>query len=305
MSLGSFVRKDAHRADQVVADHETDNPNTAGQVRIAVGRLLVEDGLKGIENPHAKKKKVTRLGMVGVVVGLIIGLGVVALGVKTYAAAPDTDQVVAGQVDHVGERHYSSSSGKRSSNKPSCAATATYAVNGTTYTAYGNGRHSEFCRLSIGDSIDVHYVSTDPDVSYIGPSKKKDGVWFTGIGLVVILVFLAVGSIRITSILHGNALIRSGRAMVAQHPHAAQNAPALAEAAKSALIARLRGGSDSDPDGAPLFPAPEQPATAPVDAPAPAAQITPGWYATADGAHERWHDGTRWTDHTRPTGAPA
>lgn len=45
------------------------------------------------------------------------------------------------------------------------------------------------------------------------------------------------------------------------------------------------------------------PTAPPPAAPAPPA-ITPGWYATADGTHERWHDGTGWTEHTRSTGAP-
>jgi hypothetical protein len=48
---------------------------------------------------------------------------------------------------------------------------------------------------------------------------------------------------------------------------------------------------------------PVAPPVSPPAAPAPPT-ITPGWYATADGTHERWHDGTGWTEHTRSTGAP-
>lgn len=58
---------------------------------------------------------------------------------------------------------------------------------------------------------------------------------------------------------------------------------------------RFRGGATEDADGSDWAQTPHH---QPPEETSPGA-IPSGWYATADGAHERWHDGTGWTEHTR------
>lgn len=299
----AFVRNGANKADQVVAAHDSSDQHTAGAVRVAVGEVLREDGIHGLEKPHQKKNKYTRLGLIGAAVGIVAGLLGTGLGATLYATAADTDAEATGQVSYVGQREYSrsSSSSRRrgsSSTDKGCRATATFTVGGTAYLAASDGAQQDLCDYTVGESIDVHYVSGNPNENYIGTSPKSGPKWLIGVGLLIALGFSSLASARLTSIAHGTAMARTGRQMMNAHPRTQDTAAAVA-AAKAAITDLLRGTDDDDDDD-------EIAAHVPVAPHAPAAPpaVSPGWYATADGAHERWHDGTRWTDHTRQTGAP-
>lgn len=51
MKLFGYAREVLGKAKDVVAEYDAQSPHTAGQVRQAIGGLLIADGLIGLENP--------------------------------------------------------------------------------------------------------------------------------------------------------------------------------------------------------------------------------------------------------------
>ncbi|MFF1530316.1 DUF2510 domain-containing protein [Cellulomonas sp. NPDC058312] len=289
-------------ARATIARVETANPHTAGQVRQAVGAVLVADGLVGLEVPGGKK---SRPGIVGALGGVLMGLAFIAMPLFAFGLSPDTDASTTGTITAV------------SRYDDTCGLQAVFTVDGQEYRTSSTARSSSFCSKAVGDAIQVDYDSTDPGRSETAdPTGRLVLMVFVAVGALIALVSLGQAVLRCASLVYGLRLVATGSAQAKRHPRTTDDAGLVEEARQAitaVLLSHRRAGRRSSttpvggaaPTAAPGPPvpswAPGSPAAAaPVVAP-PEPLIAAGWYLTADQRHYRWHDGTSWTAHVRPT----
>lgn len=333
--MRTIFKGEIGQAKSVLAKFETGAPHTAGQVRMAVGSVLVADGLVGLEDPFdGKKARPAVLGALAhaAFAGIFLFAGLFVLG-----ALDHYDATTTGTVSWVSEPTRADDSG-------ACTAKALFDVDGKAYTAVSDSPARAFCNLRLGTEIGVWYDTADPSKSMVGEPVANPVAWvFVAAGAALLFGALVTLTLRVAAIVFGVMLIRSGRRMVAENPKSHGDAGLVVEARRAivnlikghAFDAHLAGDTPRRPrrrragagavaesvarhvtsaDADPVeefvdepAPAPEPdaaPSVVPTLAPAAAPRTTPqaipaGWYATADGRHLRWHDGTTWTDHVR------
>lgn len=311
MDIISAMKRRIVEGREAVARYESTDPHTAGQVRRAVGGVLVADGLVGLEVPGGRR---TRPGLVGALGGVVFGLVFVAIGLFLANAGPDTDSSTSGTV-------VSTDRQRDSDGDTVCGLTAVFTVDGREYRADSTGRSDSNCSKVIGDSVRVNYSAADPTR---GETDDPTSAWFpwvfVGVGAMVALSSIGTAVVRGVSVVAGLRLVSSGTRLAREHPRPVDDGGAV-EAARRAVTESLRGlggggrfsaavrhrHAVAGPVGAsPAGPdAGHTPASAPDPVLAPSEPaIPPGWYPTADGRHDRWHDGTAWTPHVRPAAAP-
>ena len=331
MSILATAKSTVNKAKETLSRYESGNPHTAGQVRRAVGGVLVADGLVGLENPLDGQK--TRPGIAGALISVVFGLVFIAVAVFMATLGPDTDAETTGHVVAV-------------EGTDTCSMRADFVVDGTTYTARSTGSSSGNCSHAPGDPVTVHYSSADPSQSTTAePILGIVGWVFGGVGVLIVVGGLFTAVVRAASIVFGLTLWRSGSKMIRENPRTADDAGVVTEArqaitrlltAKGALARELLGGAQGgaepqqshQPQPHTQQPSPHQPHQpypqhhhpqsrpqpdqqsqapqhpAPVDAPSEPT-IAAGWYLTADRRHYRWYDGATWTAHTQPAQAPS
>lgn len=290
----SIISKASNLVAQARAEvekHESKDPYIAGRVRQVIGGALIADGLVGLENPFGRR---SRPGILGALVFLGLGLVFVVLGPIVMTRGVDVDATATG--------HLTSVSAPDSDR--TCSATATFEVDGRTYRAFSEGSSSGLCKRSVGEAIGVKYNSADPSQNRIGVSVFGIVGWiFLGVGLLFALIGLVLVSLRAGSIYFGWKLWRSGGRLVKANPPT-PGADDIASRAKADFLRVLRGGGGVRSGIAGAMPpaAPAGGVPGAVTAPAVVAPdvVAAGWYPTADGTHERWHDGSGWTDQVRP-----
>lgn len=212
---------------QQIADKYRTDPHVWGRTKQVAGGLLVADGLVGLENPLDGKK--TRPGILGSLLPLIFGLVFVVVGFMIIGGAPETDAETAGQITHVGR------------GGDTCSLTASYQVNGQTYTASSFGSSSGNCNRYIGEQVTVEYQSAHPEIGNIKGGKAL--VWlFPLLGGIVFLAGLGTFLIRLASIVGGAFLFFSGRKQANLHPDSNGNAAAAVAEAKQEITALLVAG---------------------------------------------------------------
>ncbi|WP_129787138.1 DUF3592 domain-containing protein [Promicromonospora panici] len=329
MSILTTAKNTTSKAKQTLSRYESDNPHTAGQIRRAVGGVLIADGFVGLENPFDGKK--TRPGIVGAMVSVVLGLVFVAVAYFMTTLGPDTDTETTGQVVAV-------------NGSETCSMRAEFVVDGTTYTARSTGQSSTNCDHAPGDTVTVLYDSANPARSTTEEPMLNVFAWvFGGVGVLVAVGGLVTTAIRAASIVFGVTLWRSGSKMIRENPRTADDAGLVEQArqaitrlltAKGALTQEILGAAQGGagqrapgeqptpgerwepaPHGGPRQPQPYgqspqpqpygQPQQQPGPVVAPSEPTIAGWYLTEDQRHYRWHDGANWTPHTRPVQAPS
>lgn len=297
------ARQTIGSAKEVVADHDARHPHVAGEVRQAVGGLLVTDGLAGLRDLHGRKA--SRSGILGHVGQALFGLFFLAFGLFfVHVFTVDGDATTTGTVTHVNR-------GTDTDGNTTCSVDAEFWVDGRPLNASSHYSSSGFCGKRPGSTVEVRYDSANPSDAAVDGGDTW-WIWvFPAAGLLVLALALANISLSLSVALFGWKLVRAGRAMTASAPATSTDDAAVAEAVEeyTAAIGRLRGGPSHDEEAPvpypattlPPLPTGARPPAAPVIAPD---VISPGWYRTADGVSERWHDGVAWTPHVRPHTAP-
>lgn len=310
MTAWQTVRQSVALARETIARYDSANPHTAGQVRRAVGGVLVADGLVGLEPPTGGKK--SRPGLAGALGGILFGIAFVAVGLFTAGLGPDTDTSTTGTVVAVDE--FETDDGRV------CRLTAVFSVDGQEYRAGSTGRSSTNCSKVVGGSVRVDYLAADPTQSTTADPASAWFPWvFVAAGAVMSLSSLGTALLRGASIVVGMRMVSAGNRMVRDRPGTPEDAGIAEEARRvvadavlrlrrdgGVLGGRLRRHGPAEPAPAAATPAtwagPAAPA-GPMIAPSEPV-IAPGWYLTADGRHHRWHDGSTWTSHVRPVRVP-
>ncbi|MDO7867094.1 DUF3592 domain-containing protein [Nocardioides jiangxiensis] len=289
MSIRSKASELVAQARAEVEKHESTDPYVAGRVRQVIGGVLIADGLVGLENPFGRR---SRPGILGALVFLGLGLVFVVLGPIVMTRGVDVDATATGRITQV----------SAPDSDRTCSATATFEVGGSSYRAMSEGSSSGLCKREVGDRIEVRYDSADPSQNRIGVSVFGIVGWvFLGVGLLFSLIGLVLVALRAGSIYFGWKLWRSGGRMVRANPPT-PGADDLASRAKADFLRVLRGGGSIGSGLAGAMAPTGAASSAGVTAPSVVAPdvVAAGWYPTADGTHERWHDGSGWTDQVRP-----
>ena len=328
MNLLRGAQSRIDKARETLSRYESRDPHTAGQVRRTVGGVLIADGLTGLENPFDDNK--TRPGLFGALGAVLFGV-VLLVGVPLLFGlfTPDTNSETTGTITTV-------NTGTGSKGGAVCSLIAEFTVNGQTYSAPSPGSSSTACNKRPGDTVTVLYDSADPSRATVDEPVLNVLRWvFGGVGVLVIITGLITTVIRAASIVVGVSLWRSGSRMMRDNPGTGDSdlvnqarraiTELLTSRGRSFTFAR-RARDDDAAVGTPpgsggvVSPAPTTPtgvpaasrptaqeAATPVNVAAPGAvvappvpDVAPGWYLTADQRHYRWHDGTSWTEHTRP-----
>ena len=307
MSILTTARNTTNKAKETLTRYESGNPHTAGQIRRAVGGVLIADGLVGLESPFDGKK--TRPGIAGAMISVVLGLVFVAVAYFMTTLDPDTDAETTGQVVAV-------------KGSETCSMRARFVVDGTTYTAHSTGQSSTNCDHAPGDTVTVLYSSANPARSTTEEPVLNIFAWvFGGVGVLVAVGGLFTTVVRAASIVFGITLWRSGSKMIRENPRAADDVGVVEQArqaitrlltAKGGLARELLGAAEGRsqrpmpgeqrPQQGRQPQLPHQPG--PVVAPSEPT-IAAGWYLTEDQRHYRWYDGASWTAHTRPAQAPS
>ncbi|GGD13006.1 DUF2510 domain-containing protein [Nocardioides daphniae] len=302
MKIFGAARGLVARAKETVAEYDASNPHTAGQVRQVVGGLLITDGLVGLENPFDGAR--TRPGILAHLAQLAFGLIFVAVGVTLFVTtSPQGDTVTQGTVTRVNSH--------QGDDGTTCSLEAEFWVDERPYKASTPHSSSGLCSENVGRTIDVRYEASNPANADIDDATFA---WLTLIfaaaGAVVALPSLIGFAYSCAAILFGWRLVRTGRAMAAANPPTTTDTGIVAAvkdkftetvlALRGRTTKAVAGGSASTSGLSPV----EPPTLGPDGRPVAPAHIPAGWYRTADGASERWHDGVQWTVHVRPY-APA
>ena len=303
MSILTTAQNTTNKAKETLTRYESGNPHTAGQIRRAVGGVLVADGLVGLESPFDGKK--TRPGIAGAMVSVVLGLVFIAVASFMTTLGPDTDAETTGQVVAV-------------KGSETCSMRARFVVDGTTYVARSTGQSSTNCDHAPGDTVTVLYSSANPARSTTDEPMLNIFAWvFGGVGVLVAVGGLFTTVVRAASIVFGITLWRSGSRMMRENPRTADDAGVVEQArqaitrlltAKGGLARDLLGTADGglQHGGRPQQEYRYQPQQQPGPVVAPSEPtIAAGWYLTEDQRHYRWYDGATWTAHTRPAQAPS
>lgn len=273
-------RKILRRAREIVAEHDAQSPHASGRVREAVGQLLVSGA---------------RPGLWSHVPTMLFGLVFIGFSLPfVMIFTPDGDATTTGTVLEV-HRHVGDDG-------ETCSVTTDYVVDGQTYRTGSGFSSSSFCSKGVGATVEVRYDSSDPQDAEVDPGRVIWMVYlFPAFGALVFLPSLAGLVIAAVAVAVGHAMVRDGRREGALQPASSADELLVKQVTEqfTAEIATLRG--TGGPETGEFDEAPVPYSEAPVVAPS---EIAPGWYRTADGASERWHNGVEWTPHVRPY-APA
>lgn len=306
MKLFGHAREVVGKAKDVVAEYDAQSPHTAGQVRQTIGGLLIADGLVGLENPLGGR---SRPGIFGHMFQALFGLIFVVVGFSVHAMiSPEGDATTTGTITKV---IYSTGEDGNT-----CSLTAEFWVGDVPYRAATTHSSSSFCSENVGGTVDIRYDSANPADADIDDNVLT---WFILIfpaaGLLVMIPSLVGLTFSAAAIFFGWRLLRTGRAMSAANPATTTDQGIVAEAKEKflAMVVPLRlGRSDSSAahqarslvESLGLVASQPGPSATQNTPPVAPAAIAAGWYRTADGASERWHDGITWTAHVRPYAPP-
>lgn len=204
MKLFSSLKQ---KAKDFIEPYKSQNPATYAAAEQAIGAVLIADGFLGIDNPFGDKK---RPGIFGTIIGMIFG--VVFMFTPAFIGNITNIDKMTSQVQATVTEVNSGTDGV-------CSLKASYLVDGEQYTNQSSFSSSDYCSLSIGQSIVVNYDSTNPGswgygVNKIGGFMKI----FFWAGLLVLISSIITFFIRLFSIIFGWKLLRDGRRNAAMLP---------------------------------------------------------------------------------------
>jgi hypothetical protein len=195
-----------NQATSFLDQYKQQNPATYAAAEQAIGAILIADGLIGIDNPFGNNK---RPGIFGAV--LIVILGTIFLFVPTYIGNfAGTKSMIATTTATVTAVN---------NNTDTCSLTASYIVNGQTYTKPGSDSSSSDCALTVGQSITINYNPETPGAwSHNVKSLEAFLKIFFFAGVIMIISGLVTFIIRLVSIIFGWKLLRNGRKLASTLP---------------------------------------------------------------------------------------
>lgn len=284
-------------AKSSVEKYKSANPYTYGRIQQVVGGILIAEGLVGLENPLDNKK--SRPGILGSFVGIFFGLIFVVVGL-VFINDAKVDTKTTGTITQVNRS-------TDSEGDTSCSLVATFEVNGRSYQSRSGYGSSGFCSNTVGQSVEVSYLASNPESNYAGGSVSFMKWIFVGVGGLVSFVSLIQFALRSLSLFFGVKLYLSGRKLVRNNQPTPGDEGLIQEVkdqfqslvvnrSSSKLLSVLTGSKSLQPKAvAPPIIAPPVPAEP---------TIKPGWYPTEDGTTLRWHDGEKWTGATKPADEP-
>lgn len=191
-------------------------PATYAAAEQAIGALLIADGLTGLDNPLGKDK---RPGIFGTISGMILGVifmliptflgNLTSLNTMTAATSATVVSVGAATTNTTG-------SGQTSS---TCSLITSYTANGKVYTKQSSLSQSDFCNMSVGQTININYDPANPN-NWIYGAKTMKNVFqiFFWAGLLILISSIITFFIRLLSIIFGWKLLQDGRKNAANLP---------------------------------------------------------------------------------------
>lgn len=216
-----------------IADKYRNDAHVWGRTKQVAGGLLIADGLVGLENPLDGKK--TRPGIAGSLFFVVFGLIFGGAGLFMIFGGIDTDAETTGTVTDVARNHRSGSS------STTCGLTASYVVDGKTYTAGSHGSSSSDCGKHVGSKVTVGYQSAHPEVGQIKGGSLI--MWlFPFIGGLTLLFGVGLFLLRLASIVGGLLLFLSGRRQVKENPTSNGNAEAAVVEVRQEMLNLLLSG---------------------------------------------------------------
>jgi hypothetical protein len=201
------------QAQGILDSYKSKGPATYAAAQQAIGAVLIADGLVGIENPFGQKK---RPGIFGTIGGMVVGI-VFILFSSFFGSIMGVDKMTASTqatVVSVGSMTQSSQS-----SSGSCSLTASYFVDGQSYTQSSPISSSSNCGLVAGQTIMINYDPTSPGTwAYGAETIGKFMKVFPIVGVVILLSSIVQFIIRLLSIIFGWKLLKNGRKNAAGLP---------------------------------------------------------------------------------------
>lgn len=269
MTLGNLKKQ----AKDMLNQYKEKDTATYAAAQQAIGGLLVLDGLTGIDNPFAGKK---RPGIFGSLGGILLGVVfmVMPTAIGKIAGTSAMTATTTATVVSVGIPDQTNSSGSSSSSGGStCSMVASYTVGSKEYRSQSTVSSSSNCGLSAGDQITINY-NPDKPASWAYDMKTMDLFLkiFFFVGLFVVVASLVTFLIRLLSIIFGWKLLRSGRALAATLPQGT-NLQTIVDQIKTDFVGKIFNfGGGQQPLAAAVGVLQAAAPATPVPAPTPAAQ---------------------------------
>ncbi len=195
------------QAQGYLSQYKNENPEKYAAALQAIGGVLIADGLVGLENPFGSKK---RSGIFGTL--LAMGLSIVFMLVPVFLNR------ISG-IDKLTEKTTATIQAVNRGADNSCSVTATYTVNGKSYTQNSSYSSSELCTLVQGSTAEIDYNPDNPGAwGYnTGTISFVINIFFFA-GLAFLLSSLFTFTVRLLSIIFGWKLLREGRKLAASLP---------------------------------------------------------------------------------------
>jgi hypothetical protein len=145
------------RAVNFLESYKTKGPATYAAAEQAIGAVLITDGFFGIENPFGAKK---RPGIFGTFSGMILGIVFMLVPgfIGNMTNIEHMTKTVPAVVVSVGDTVSSPSS----NGGGACSLAVRYIVDGQEYTKQSSMSASNYCSLSVGQTIVVNYDPNNP-----------------------------------------------------------------------------------------------------------------------------------------------
>ncbi len=215
MKLFSSIKQ---QAIDFLAPYKEKGPATYAAAEQAIGALLITDGFIGINNPFGNKK---RPGIFGTVVGIILGIIFMLIPgfIGTMTNIKNMTETASAVVISVGDMVRSKNPDGSNSGGGTCGLEVRYTVNGQKYEKQSSMSASNYCSLSVGETILINYDPNTPG-SWAYGTKTMNAFLsiFFWAGLLVLISSVITFFIRLFSIIFGWKLLRDGRKNAASLP---------------------------------------------------------------------------------------
>lgn len=213
-----FFKSLKKSAKNFLSKYQSKNPASYAAALQAVGGLLIVDGLIGIDNPLAGKK---RPGIFGTLGGILVGVVFLFLpfivnkftGYKDMTATTSAEVVsVTQQAPAQIQQVQNGSTSTVNNSQPSCSAVVKYTVAGKEYVQQSGFNSSSYCSFRSGEIIEINYNPDQPG-AWIHNVKQLDTVFkifkYAGIFTIVFSSFTFL--VRLLSIVFGIKILMAGR----------------------------------------------------------------------------------------------
>lgn len=243
----SLVTRGYDAAKQQVQKFESDDPYTKGAVRLAVGGVLIAEGLFGLENPMGKVRTVNgrrqrvrnrRPGVLGSIGG-VLGSILFIIGAIFWYGTPETDATVQGEVVNFSQTQRVDDDGNV---RTECRFVVRAVIDNQDRSITDAGKTGSRCNYFEGAPITVHYDSADPTTAFYGdPIGTRDKLIAVGIGILLLIASLFRLAMRVFALFFGWKLVRSGRTLMKENPKR-EGSDKAAEDAKKAVTSQIFEG---------------------------------------------------------------